>query len=330
MDVVEHDHERAFARRGLEEPPDRPVRLLGAAASATPRSCETRRHTTSWCSSPVEHGADLRLHDVGASKSAIPAACFTISSTGQYVMPSPYGRHRPRSTLAPRRAREELLDQARLPDARPSRAPSTAGRRGRRRRVELLEQQSQLPFRPTIGESSRGAAGGASPTDEAGTPAPRPPCPSARAAPPARQRRRHGPAGMSARRSAPRRASRPARAGPRRSRRRRSRGSAAELPVTTSPVLTPIRTCERDAMSRSSSLFSGIEASRMSAAARTALSASSSCTTGIPNTAITASPMNFSTFPHGVRSRPSSSSKYRDITRRSASGSRRSPRAVEP
>jgi len=59
------------------------------------------------------------------------------------------------------------------------------------------------------------------------------------------------------------------------------------VPVTTSPVFTPIR-----ARTPSSG-----NASRISQAARTARTASSSCTTGTPNTAITASPMNFSTDP---------------------------------
>ena len=58
-------------------------------------------------------------------------------------------------------------------------------------------------------------------------------------------------------------------------------------PTTTSPVLTPMR---------ASSPCSAI-AARISAAARTARSASSSCETGIPKTAMTASPTNFSTVP---------------------------------
>ena len=40
-----------------------------------------------------------------------------------------------------------------------------------------------------------------------------------------------------------------------------------------------------------------VTVSRIAIAARTARSASSSCTTGAPNTATTASPMNFSTVP---------------------------------
>ena len=63
--------------------------------------------------------------------------------------------------------------------------------------------------------------------------------------------------------------------------------SRSSVPVTTSPVVTPIRPSRpRPA-----------NASRISTAARQARSASSSCTAGTPKTAITASPMNFSTEP---------------------------------
>ena len=63
--------------------------------------------------------------------------------------------------------------------------------------------------------------------------------------------------------------------------------SRSSVPVTTSPVQMPIRP---------SMPSSGI-ASCISAAARSARTASSSCTAGTPKTAITASPMNFSTMP---------------------------------
>jgi len=59
------------------------------------------------------------------------------------------------------------------------------------------------------------------------------------------------------------------------------------VPVTTSPVVSPMRACTRSSGS----------ASRISSAARHARKASSSWTCGTPNTAITASPMNFSTVP---------------------------------
>ena len=63
--------------------------------------------------------------------------------------------------------------------------------------------------------------------------------------------------------------------------------SVSPSPATTAPVLTPIR----------ASSPSSCTTSRNSTAARVARSASSSVATGIPNTAITASPTNFSTLP---------------------------------
>ncbi len=50
----------------------------------------------------------------------------------------------------------------------------------------------------------------------------------------------------------------------------------------------------------------------------------------MPNTAITASPMNFSTVPPWRSITAAISSKKRPITRRRVSGSSFSPRAVEP
>ncbi len=71
-------------------------------------------------------------------------------------------------------------------------------------------------------------------------------------------------------------------------------------------------------------------ASLSSAAARTARRASSSWMVGTPKTAITASPMNFSTVPP-CRSRISrAAAKVRPRIRRIDSGSSRSPMAVEP
>src|SRR6266540_2465772 len=67
--------------------------------------------------------------------------------------------------------------------------------------------------------------------------------------------------------------------------------------VTTSPVLMPIRTCSSVSYSARSDEFRTPSSARKSSAARAARKASSSCTRGIPNTAITASPMNFSTLP---------------------------------
>src|SRR5580658_1308498 len=71
-------------------------------------------------------------------------------------------------------------------------------------------------------------------------------------------------------------------------------------------------------------------ASRNPMAARTARSASSSWRTGTPKTAMTASPMNFSTVPPCCSITFRAASKYRRITSRRLSGSSRSPSAVEP
>ena len=92
------------------------------------------------------------------------------------------------------------------------------------------------------------------------------------------------------------------------------------VPVTTSPVLTPILP----------SIPSPGSAARISSAARTARSASSSRTIGTPKRAITASPMNFSTVPPCRSTIVFISPKYLASTLRSASGSTDSPSAVEP
>ena len=70
-------------------------------------------------------------------------------------------------------------------------------------------------------------------------------------------------------------------------------GSAA----STSPVLTPVRTSSVTPHDVANSSLSSASRERISAADRTARSASSSWVVGMPKTAITASPMNFVTSP---------------------------------
>ena len=101
-------------------------------------------------------------------------------------------------------------------------------------------------------------------------------------------------------------------------------------PTTTSPVFTPIRQASVIPWSRSRSSFNVVSADRMSAAARTALSASSSWTWGTPKTAMTASPMNFSTVPPWRSIAACMAAKKRCMTSRRDSGSSASPIAVEP
>ena len=97
--------------------------------------------------------------------------------------------------------------------------------------------------------------------------------------------------------------------------------------TATSPVTTPARAARPG--SPASAPTSATAATR-SSAARTARSASPSVATGVPQTAITASPMNFSTTPPyrpiTVRATP----KYCDSSSRTASGSRASDSGVNP
>src|SRR5581483_4831337 len=108
------------------------------------------------------------------------------------------------------------------------------------------------------------------------------------------------------------------------------RCASGESPATTSPVFTPVLFWSVTPQRRSSSSFTVASAAFISAAARTARSASSSCACGSPNTAMIASPMYFSTRPPCRSSAARITSKYRLITSRSDSESSRSPRFVEP
>ena len=72
--------------------------------------------------------------------------------------------------------------------------------------------------------------------------------------------------------------------------------SPATMPSLVAPMVTAASPVSTPARARRSGWSSGIAATS-SSAARTARSASSSVATGVPQTAITASPMNFSTVP---------------------------------
>src|SRR5439155_12611920 len=106
--------------------------------------------------------------------------------------------------------------------------------------------------------------------------------------------------------------------------------SPASRPLTTSPLEIPIRRASRRPCSRSSQSFSSASALCISTAARTARSASSSWETGAPKTAMTASPMYFSTVPSYRWIGRTSAAKNAPRIRRRSSGSSRSPRGVDP
>ena len=95
---------------------------------------------------------------------------------------------------------------------------------------------------------------------------------------------------------------------------------AGPTPVAASPDSIPILTSSGAV--RPSARPRRRTRSRMAMAARTALIASSSWTCGRPNTAITASPMNFSGRPRRACSSSVAASKKRPMTSRARSGSR--------
>ena len=90
--------------------------------------------------------------------------------------------------------------------------------------------------------------------------------------------------------------------------------------TSASPVVIPTRS------SRSSSSAN----SRIASAARTARSGSSSCAVGAPKSAMTASPMNFSTVPPWRSSSARTRSWYGPRSASTSSGSIDSARAVKP
>ena len=246
----------------------------------------------------------------------------SISTSGQYVMPSPYERHRPRRTSAsaPTRSRKSATRRDFPMPAGPRRVKSwhvRSATASSKARQSLRRSRS----RPTSGAVRLRAIGGASsttssrrnastgrdfPFSSSGSSASA--WTASRTSASVSAPTRISPFGAAcSRRAATLTASPVTRVSP-------------SPPTTTSPLLIPIR---------ASNSCAAI-ASRISAAARTARSASSSCETGMPKTAITASPTNFSTDPPWRSMIARRSSKYRRMRARSASGSVDSPSAVEP
>ena len=151
--VVEHDDERAVSgeprRTASERPRSPPRRRL--SSPTRPVSCAIASATLRASSAGARSASSFATASSPPSFSSMPAACLTISASGQNVMPSPYGRHRPCSTVARSpSSRDELVREPRLPDTgraddgeepatvlghRSARAPTRAGRacRGGRR-----------------------------------------------------------------------------------------------------------------------------------------------------------------------------------------------------
>jgi hypothetical protein len=102
---------------------------------------------------------------------------------------------------------------------------------------------------------------------------------------------------------------------------------AAPTVTATSPVTTPARATSPGTLA---SAPSWPTAATRSSPARTARSASPSVATGVPQAAITASPMNFSTTPPYRPITVRASPKYSDSSSRTDSGSRASDSGVNP
>ena len=111
----------------------------------------------------------------------------------------------------------------------------------------------------------------------------------------------------------------------------RSCGPVARCRSTsTSPASSPILIASCGFPSAANVRFSSDSTACISMAARTARSGSSSCARGIPKTASTASPMNFSRWPPYRVISADRRSKVRPTTDCTTSGSSRSAKVVEP
>ena len=146
------------------------------------------------------HGIELEPRPLGSS-------CFSTSTTGQYVIPSPYERQRPRTTVASALARNSATSRDLPTPADPTTVTSShAG--PLRTRSQASESVRSSCSRPTRGESKLPFAP-RSTRRRAARPALARPCPSAPEARRARPRPHPRPGAMSSRRATSHRAARP-------------------------------------------------------------------------------------------------------------------------
>ena len=131
VQVVQHDDERALTRDPLEERPGSPGDLLGDARAFT---------------------GDPFVQLVGFPSSSRRRT----SISGQYVMPSPYGRQRPSRIVASPSARSRNSRTRRdLPIPAVPRMVNRYGVRSRTARSNACQSWESSFSRPTIGASSR-------------------------------------------------------------------------------------------------------------------------------------------------------------------------------
>ena len=293
----------AGARERLEQLADGPERLLGDAAVALDAE-QLREPLGDELAVLAAAGQPASLSRVscGPSSSVSSAARVSISTIGQNVMPSPYGRQRPRSTVArrgpsgtPRTRRDfptpggaEDREQAARPvgDGALERLVEQARARARVRRSATSRRRA-IPS--ALGMHGRAAA----------TRAPAPPCPWRRGG--SSRLDDDGVAHQPVRALAEQDLAGAARLLEPRGRVHGVAGRDRLLARVAGDDLAGVHADparDRHAVVALELLVERRRAPRASRRPRaTARSASSSCTAGMPNTAMTASPMNFSTVP---------------------------------
>ena len=268
----------------------------GYAASVRPTAAAAR---SAAAVSPSASASSFARARSSGSSSSTPARSRSASAMGQKVIPWPYERQRPRVTVVPSgtvprnsATRRDLPAPAAATIFTSRAEPEVTAASSSPRRV------ASSSARPTSGEAATGAADAARmpislnagigsdlPLSASGST-------GSRSATASTRSRVSGPISTSLVPAACSSRAATLTASP-----VTSRWPAAGSPDTTSPVLTPVRFWRVTPKRSWSSAFNPASAACIPAAARTARSASSSCRCGRPNTAITASPMNFSTVP---------------------------------
>ena len=259
--------------------------------------------------SPSSSGGTISATDLrsfsrasfAGSSSRISASAPATSASGRYVIPSPYGTHRPTRTRASPRPFTNSETSRLFPTPACPNTVTSWGERSRATRAAASRSKASSSSRPITRaeESARARLRGlASSALQTWTGSALPFARSSRWSPYeislcvariVRSPTSTSPGTAScSNRAATLTASPVTMSSPR---------AIASRPATTSPVLTPIRrptslSCRAPTRSANDG-----KASRIASAARTARSASSSCACGTPKTARIASPMNFSVTP---------------------------------
>ena len=105
-----------------------------------------------------QHARSLSNASATGSSSVIPADCFTISASAQYVTPSPNGRQRPRRIVARSMPSTNSCTSRLLPIPGSPKTVARCARRSRVAREYALRRSSSSSSRPTNGAERTGRA----------------------------------------------------------------------------------------------------------------------------------------------------------------------------